>query len=227
MIFVKWVLPILLFVLIAPWTPAIDPIITEYFYTPSSATEKGHFVVTPFLQFVFEHGEMPARIFAIIGFALLILSFIPKFSSSLKKWQKPSIAYLFTFIVGAGLITNVVLKQYWERPRPRQVVEYGGHELYHPFWKSISGDHSDAYRSFPCGHCTSGFVFFSLCLSGRRLKNPALFFTGLVLVVGLGIGMSLMRMAQGGHFFSDTLAAALLMWLCALTIDTLLFRNHE
>jgi membrane-associated PAP2 superfamily phosphatase len=64
-----------------------------------------------------------------------------------------------------------------------------------------------------------GFYFFTLALIARRLDYRKTFWFALILAFGLGISLSLARIAQGGHFFSDTLVSALVMWLSAYACD--------
>ena len=46
---------------------------------------------------------------------------------------------------------------------------------------------------------------------------------GLIISFGLGILLSMARIVQGGHFISDVLFAALLMWETAYFVDWLVF----
>lgn len=194
----------------------------RHFYTPSTPSEKGHFVQNGWLQFFFDYGELPAWLFAIASLAIILLCFIDK---RLTPWKKPALAFLLAIAVGAGLITNFLLKHFWLRPRPRQLIEFGGFAIYHPFWIRMTETSPEPGRSFPCGHCTMGFVFFILCLIGLRMQRKGVFYTGIALTILLGIGLSLLRIVQGGHFVSDTLAAALIMWLCAIGADAWVYRN--
>ncbi len=57
-----------------------------------------------------------------------------------------------------------------------------------------------------------GFYFFSLIFLGKGLNSRFLYYSGLFLVVTLGGALSLTRILQGGHFFSDVLASAVIMW---------------
>ena len=68
-----------------------------------------------------------------------------------------------------------------------------------------------------------GFYFFTVALIGMRLQKKRVFYLGLVLTIFLGAALSLIRMAQGGHFFSDVLMSALIMWLTALAFDRIVY----
>lgn len=71
-----------------------------------------------------------------------------------------------------------------------------------------------------------GFYFFSLALVARRLNYNKTFWIALALALSLGILLSLARIAQGGHFVSDTLVSALVMWLSAYACDRWVHQNE-
>lgn len=209
----KWVLPLLLFIAIAPFTPSLDLAISAYFYKPD-----GGFSNNTFNFIFFHYGEIFGLATGAFAALIFLLSFL---RSKWKKWRQGSFAIVFTLIIGAGLLTNVLLKGYWGRPRPKQIVEFGGNHLYRPFWQPNFDTKYDAQKSFPSGHVAMGFYFLSLCLVGKRTKNPSLLVAGIILTIGLGGSLMLVRVAQGGHFFSDVIASPVLMWLVALGIDRL------
>ncbi len=144
----------------------------------------------------------------------------------LKKGNKAFLVLLLTFVLGAGLITNVALKGSWNRPRPRQVTEFGGKYPFRPFYIPQFKRQDEPQKSFPSGHATVGFYYFALYLIAKRYHKRYLAWISLALVVVMGGGLSITRIAQGGHFFSDTLFSALLMWLVALFVDWLVFESN-
>ncbi len=112
---------------------------------------------------------------------------------------------LLCVILGPGLIVNGILKDHWGRPRPRQIVEFGGRLPYAPplFPAGTQG------KSFPCGHCSVGFLYGAgWWVWIRRRPVPAALSLAAGLTVGslLGIG----RMAAGGHFLSDVVWSGLI-----------------
>lgn len=202
----RWTLPLFLFLLLAPLTPQIDLAVAHAFYKENSFAHHALF------QFFYSYGTWMAWIFAVL---------------CLFYWKrKEARLYLLTFGLGAGLFANGILKQFWERPRPVQTLDFGGFAPYHPFWSPLVETLHEPCRSFPCGHATMGFVFITLCLAGHRLKNRKLFYTGLALSLFFGIGLSLTRLAQGGHYFSDVLASFLLIWFLALFLEYLLYKKQ-
>jgi lipid A 4'-phosphatase len=107
---------------------------------------------------------------------------------------------VLTAILGPGVLINGILKNVWSRPRPRQVMEFGGRLNYrHPHQPGPPGNG----QSFPCGHCSMGFLFCSLMVFRKRKAWIA--YTGGAFGLLLGGALSAARMVQGGHFLSDTL----------------------
>lgn len=218
----KWLWPLLIFLLIAPFTPWLDLAVTRYFYSIGNDPVE-HFVANSFFDFLYEYGTLPANLTAGLSALVLVFSYLIK---KLKKWRNPALVLLLTYAIGAGLLTNGVLKEYWGRPRPKQVEEFGGTQSFRAFYQP-NFQQPQPSKSFPCGHCTMGFYFFALALVGYRLENRLIWNLGLALALVLGISLSLARIAQGGHFLSDTLFAALLMWYTALAMDWLVYANDE
>jgi membrane-associated phospholipid phosphatase len=119
-------------------------------------------------------------------------------------WRRYAIFVLLSVLAGPGLIINVVFKDHWERPRPRDVVEFGG-----PLHYDVAPLRGEGGASFPCGHCSVGFLYALgwWVWSGRRPRLAAASIAaGAVAGSALGLG----RMAAGGHFLSDVLWSALI-----------------
>lgn len=134
-------------------------------------------------------------------------------------------SYIFlTLLVGSGLCGHAILKQFWARPRPKQTMLFGGKYPYHPVWKPYLGDKDRYLRSLPSGHATMGFYFFALYRLGRRMQKRWLAITGLFTALLLGGLLSWVRMAQGGHFFSDITISCLIMWLSACFLEPILLK---
>ena len=218
MSYLKFWLPILLVILITPWTPFLDLSISRYFYQLGDR----QFLSNDFIKFAFTFGFYPANIVCILALLVLIISL---FSAKFVKWRRAALVLILTLAVGAGLITHVALKDHWGRPRPKQVIEFGGKQEFRPYYKPNFFNQPEPSKSFSCGHCSTGFFFFALALIGRRLNNKKLSYLGWILAFGLGILLSVVRIAQGGHFFSDTLISALIMWETALFFDWLIYQN--
>ncbi len=216
----NWLLPILFVALLAPFTPTIDLYVSNLFYNP----HEGTFYNCAIMKILFRYGEIFGLLSGGVAAFFLLLSFT---KTKFRKYRPGSLALVLTLVIGSGLITNTLLKGYWGRPRPKQVVEFGGKHTYRPFWHPKAQKRDDLQKSFPSGHVAMGFYFLSLCLVGRRYNKRALFQTALFLTIGLGGGLMITRVAQGGHFVSDVLISALLMWLVALSVDKLIFSKSQ
>jgi lipid A 4'-phosphatase len=199
----KLLLPLLLFLIIAPFTPEIDLFLSKQFFS------ENQFSFNPLWDLFYHYGIYPAWFGALICLILLV------------KKKQAALIYLLTFAIGAGTITQGIFKTFWQRPRPLQTDLFGGSYAYHPFWK-YAIHANDQLKSLPCGHCTMGFQFFSLILMGIFLKNKYLTFLGLFLTFFFGFGLSVARLAKGGHYFSDILIGMLIMWFSAVISEEII-----
>lgn len=119
-------------------------------------------------------------------------------------WSRCGIFVLLTLLLGPGLLVNGVFKDHWERPRPRDVVALGGASPY-----VIAPLRGPGGASFPCGHCSVGFLYALGWWVWRR-RRPSLALASAVLGGLAGLALGLGRMAAGGHFLSDVLWSALI-----------------
>lgn len=140
---------------------------------------------------------------SLVGLALgaLIASRAP----ARQLWRRPAVLVLLALAVGPGLLGNALFKDHWQHPRPRDLVEFGGPLHYVP--APLIGSESGA--SFPCGHCTVGFLYAcGWWIWQRRRPRWALASLGCGIALGLLLGVG--RMAAGAHFLSDIVWSALL-----------------
>ncbi|MFN8994692.1 MAG: phosphatase PAP2 family protein [Pseudomonadota bacterium] len=122
------------------------------------------------------------------------------------------VAVLLTFLLGPGLVTNVLLKEYWDRPRPVQVTEFGGPWQFKR-WYDPTGE---CLRncSFVSGEgAAATAVIAAAAAMPSPIKAPAVIGASI-----FAIGVSGLRLAFGGHFLSDLIFAALftliISWGC-------------
>jgi len=136
-----------------------------------------------------------------------LAAFALSFTTRRRHWRGAATLVLLAVIIGPGLIGNAVLKDHWKHPRPRDLIELGGSMHYVP--SPLIGHEGGA--SFPCGHCTVGFLFGLgwWIFRGRHPRWAAVSLAaGLVVGTLLGVG----RMAAGAHFLSDVIWSALLAY---------------
>ena len=120
-------------------------------------------------------------------------------------WRRYGIFLLLSVGLGPGLLVNAVFKDHWNRPRPRDLVEFGGPLHYRP--APLPG--GEGGNSFPCGHCSVGFLYAAGWWVWKR-RRPAWAWGSLAAGLAAGFALGLGRMAAGGHFLSDVIWSALL-----------------
>jgi membrane-associated PAP2 superfamily phosphatase len=173
-----------------------------------------------FVIWLYKYGTYPAIILAAAAVVVFTMGFVYE---GMKKHRKAALLIILTMFIGPGLVTNVILKNYAGRPRPRDVKEFnGGMDFKQPFEPGNPG----RGFSFPCGHCTMGFFFYAVYLILRK-KNKRASYAVLSGSVLYGTAMGIGRMAQGGHFASDVFWAAGITVLTAETLHTFVIKTDE
>jgi len=91
-----------------------------------------------------------------LGKCWLLLGLLIAHLPGHEAWRVNGAFLILSVVIGPGLIINAVFKDHWDRPRPRDVVEFGGMLQCTP--APLRGESGE---SFPCGHCSVGFLFAS------------------------------------------------------------------
>jgi membrane-associated PAP2 superfamily phosphatase len=137
-------------------------------------------------------------------FATCARAFAALFNRAALLSQRSVLFLLGGLVLGPGLIVNVLLKPLWGRPRPAEVIQFGGVFDFVPWWN-------------PFGQCSGNCSFVSGEVSVAvwllawsfvvpiRYRGTVMAATMLNCVVA---GTS--RIAVGSHFASDVLFAAVL-----------------
>jgi membrane-associated PAP2 superfamily phosphatase len=141
--------------------------------------------------------------------AALVIAGLAGLAASLSRsradWRRAAVLVLLGVAIGPGLLANAVFKDHWQHPRPRDLIEFGGPLHYVP--APLIGNEGGA--SFPCGHCSVGFMFAAGWWIWKR-RRPAWARASLAAGLALGLLLGVGRMAAGAHFLSDIVYAALL-----------------
>ena len=114
---------------------------------------------------------------------------------------------LFLWLIGIfnlGIVVNLFLKNIWGRARPGDILQLGGKENFTP-WFQIS-DACASNCSFVSGDAAVGFSLIAFYFLTKRIV-----YFWLSLFFGFGIG--LIRIMEGGHFVSDIVMAAMILYL--------------
>ena len=114
---------------------------------------------------------------------------------------------LVTLVLSAGVLTNLTFKSYWGRPRPVVVTQFNGEMNFVPWWD-------------PRGTCGRNCSFFSgegatafWTYAPAALTPPAWRPLAYTAATVFGVVTSGLRMAFGGHFFTDVAAAGLVTFI--------------
>jgi lipid A 4'-phosphatase len=148
---------------------------------------------------------------------LLIKFAIPR----VKPWMssRAAIFLIATLALAPGLVVNVLLKNHWDRPRPAAVVEFGGSERFVPWWDPRGQCRKNC--SFVSGETSSAFW----TLAPAALAPAPWRFLAYTSAIAFGVGMGAVRMAMGGHFFTDVVFAGLFTFIIIVLAYRLIYRS--
>ena len=125
---------------------------------------------------------------------------------------------LVTLLLSAGILTNLTFKSYWGRPRPVVVSQFNGDQNFVPWWD-------------PRGTCGRNCSFFSgegatafWTYAPAALTPPQWRPLAYAAATLFGIITSALRMAFGGHFFTDVAAAGIVTFLVIWLAYALIYR---
>ena len=162
----------------------------------------------PFWDFIYKYGIFLGYFVALTALVAVSISY---WNRAIVVWRKAAWFLLFVMVVGPGILVNGTFKDHWGRPRPREITQFDGSDSYVKVW--VKGQTQG--KSFPCGHASMGFYLSVAFLFLRnRNKSWAWFFMLFGTFYGLLIGYA--RMIAGGHFASDVLWAAGIVWFTAI-----------
>lgn len=202
----RW-LPELLFLLVGMAATAAafsftdwDIRITDWFYTPDRPNPFG-FSEGWFWGILYHTVGYPVMALAVAATVLLVRSA----RSAFWRARRVHLAFvLLTLALGPGLAVNVGLKDYWGRPRPRHIQQFGGNMEYQ---HALDRGQPGRGKSFPCGHSGAGFALCVFYFIWRR-NRPRRAWGALALAVVYGGAHGVGRVIAGAHFASDVLWSA-------------------
>jgi lipid A 4'-phosphatase len=202
---IAYLLLFLALIAIIAVSPQVDQYLAMLTYNPITHNFYGE---THLWCKIIYHGvKIAIAILIILPLVFLFLAYQIKSLSTTFARRFALITYV-SLIVGPGLIVNVGLKEHWGRARPNQVIRE--HQTYTPLWQYVANKPSN--NSFPSGHASGGF-FFGIPLLATRRKKLAIS----VSLLG-GFLLGLVRLLEGGHYFSDILMAGILVIAVGLIV---------
>ncbi len=131
---------------------------------------------------------------------------------------RAALLLIVTLALGPGILANKIFKEHSGRMRPVDVTQFGGTDCFTPWWD-------------PRGPCTENCSFIAgepsgafWTLAPAALAPPQwrLLAYGAALAFGAFVGD--LRIAAGGHFFTDVMFAGVFMFLLAWIVHGLIYR---
>src|SRR5277367_4863719 len=114
---------------------------------------------------------------------------------------------LVTLLLSAGLLTNLGFKSYWGRPRPVAVTQFNGPQPFVPWWDPRGSCGRNC--SFFSGEGATAFWTFAPAALAPPPWRPLAYAAATL----FGVTTSVLRIAFGGHFFTDVATAGLVTFL--------------
>jgi membrane-associated phospholipid phosphatase len=124
---------------------------------------------------------------------------------------------LSTLLVIPGLVVNAGLKENWGRPRPHETVLFGGTTEFYPWWKL--GGPCDDNCSFVSGE-VSGVAWLSAAAALTPPNIRPFAVAGTIVVTA---ATAFLRVAFGGHWFSDVMISATLTFFLVAVMHRFFF----
>jgi len=194
--------------------PQIDLAVSSYWHGPDGFLRGGD-TTAQAIRDLFKLGFTGLCAAVIIAAILREVARIRLFGLS-----RAEIWYLIVSLsVGPGLLVNSVFKDQWGRARPVQIAEFGGDAAFTPVW--MVADQCARNCSFMSGEAAAGFSLIAVALLAGRFRRLAF-----AAAIAVGVVMALVRIAMGGHFFSDTVFAALTVTLVSLIAHHAIVGRH-
>lgn len=183
--------------------PGIDLWASALFYRPGTG-----FFLRNWPAFQAVHEGLPDIVAAFaLAVAAAFLVTVTLCRSVLGLDRRAALFLLASLALGPGLVVNTVFKDHWGRARPAQIVEFGGTEKFTPAF--VPSNQCDRNCSFPAGDPSIGFYLVSVAF---LVPDPWWRRRSIAAALALGTGLGFVRMAQGGHFLSDVVAAGFLVY---------------
>ena len=166
-----------------------------------------NFLLSPWFDFIYKYGPLPQVLLLNLALALLACSYL---KIDFLKWRQKSFFVIFSIITSEIIVE--LLKQIFARPRPRDVIIFGGDFPFAPLLTI-----GEQGLSFPSSHAKSGFILVVLFVI-FYFKHFKLAISWFIISLVLGIALSITRLAQGGHFLSDVLFGGLVSYFTVLLL---------
>jgi lipid A 4'-phosphatase len=200
-------------IVFALW-PGLDLALSSLFY--DAAAKRWRVLDTPSGTVRDLAAWLIALIAAPAFIALLVKLVLPRRPMLLP--GRAAILMIATLALGPGLAVNVILKDNSGRPRPLYVTEFGGKEAFLPWWDWRGACSKNC--SFVAGESSGAFW----TMAGAAVVPPHWRAAAYGAAIVFGSAVGVLRMSFGGHFFTDVVFGAVVVFLLIWLVHGLLYR---
>jgi len=167
----------------------------------------------------FFHKSIRPMIILALLIPLVLTIYNHYFNKKLLSMTKRKLLYIFLVLVLApGLIVNLFLKESCERPRPKQIIEFGSKKEFYPAF-TLTNQGKDSFSS---GHVAAAFSLVGLAMLAQRRRK-----VWIGVATTYGIGMMIARIAAGGHFLSDVVTSFFIVTIANLILYKYIIENEQ
>ena len=171
----------------------------------------------PWVQHTREAARIAIALLALPAFLAIVLKLIfPRRRMLIE--ARAALFLIATLALGPGLLTNVLLKDHWGRPRPIDIQRFGGDYRFKPWWDPRGDCPNNC--SFIAGEPSGAFW----TLAPAALTPPPLQPLAYGVALAFAIGLGALRIGAGAHFFSDVVFAGVLTYLLIWVVYGLIYR---
>ena len=210
----KWKLLFLLCGLVFIHWPGIDLSVSRHFFRPG---EGFYLRETPAAVGVYRFISIIDMPLLAALAALAAVSLNPSLGW-LHRRRREIIYLLLVYLLGPGLVVNVLLKDHMGRARPHSVEAFGGKSLFTP--ALVPSRECRKNCAFVSGHASMGFYLIAPAFAFPRRRR-------LWLSTGIAAGalVGYVRIIQGAHFLSDVVFAFFAVYAVAAITYDFVFRT--
>jgi lipid A 4'-phosphatase len=194
--------------------PQLDIAIAAWFYDPVTHTFAGK-------KEWIDHVRDAATALIALLVAPAVVAILGKLLMPKRRMLIPGRAALFLSVslaLGPFFLTNIALKDHWARMRPIDVVQFGGADRFTAWWDPRGPCPDNC--SFIGGEAATAFWTLAPAALTPLQWRPLAY--GTAIVFGSSIGV--LRMAGGGHFFTDIIFAGVFIFVVVWTLYGAIYR---
>ena len=213
------VLPLLALLLAMEWSP-VDSAVSSWFFDAASRAFPLRYSVP--LELLGH--QWPKHLVVVLACGVIALYGL-SFTLPQLKPRRRLLLFLSLAMTLAPLAV-VLLKAGSARHCPWSLQEFGGYARHLSLFDAAPPGLAPGH-CFPGGHASAGFCLFAFYFAGYSLRNRALRGAGLWGGLASGMGLGMVRVAQGAHFLSHNLWSGIVVWLVMASIYVALMDGEQ